>query len=264
MPDPGPAAAPLDAFFSLRGRTALVTGGAGGLGRAVAAAYLRCGARVAIADLREAELATAREELAALGEVTTHPCDVTQPASVAAAVDGAVSALGHLDVLFTAAGLARRSDADRLSVEEFDLVMDVNVKGTFLCAQAAGRHMIARGRGGKIITVGSVRGQQGHPLGYVAYGTSKGAVHLLTRQLATEWAKHRINVNCIAPSVLETPLADFILKTPEVRALFMARIPLGRAAAPEEAAGTAIFLAAPASDFITGQVLFFDGGSTAG
>jgi NAD(P)-dependent dehydrogenase (short-subunit alcohol dehydrogenase family) len=124
--------------------------------------------------------------------------------------------------------------------------------------------MIARGEGGKIITIGSVRGLQGHPLGYVAYGTSKGAVHLLTRQLATEWAKHRINVNCIAPSVLKTPLADFILKTPEVRDLFMSRIPLNRAAEPEEVSGSAIFLAAPASDFITGQILFFDGGSTAG
>lgn len=253
-----------ETLFSLRGKTAFVTGAAGGLGKAVAAAYLRSGASVAIADLRPAELESARAELSSLGQVSAHVCDVTQVDSVNAAVDGAIESLGKLDILFAAAGLARRKDADQLPVEEFELVMDVNVKGTWLCAQAVGRHLIARGEGGKIIMVGSVRGLQGHPLGYVAYGTSKGAVHLLTRQLATEWAKHKINVNCIAPSVLKTPLADFILKTPEVRDLFMSRIPLNRAAEPEEVSGSAIFLAAPASDFITGQILFFDGGSTAG
>jgi gluconate 5-dehydrogenase len=140
----------------------------------------------------------------------------------------------------------------------------VNVKGTFLATQAVGRHLIERQAPGKIITVGSVRGLMGHPLGYVAYGTSKGAVHLLTRQLATEWAKHRINVNCIAPSVVNTPLADFILKTPEVRGLFMPRIPMGRAAEPAELVGATIFLASAAADFITGQILFVDGGSVAG
>ena len=251
-------------LFSLCGKTAFVTGAAGGLGKAVAAAYLRSGASVAIADLREAELDAAKASLAELGDVSAHSCDVTNAGSVAAVVEEAVNCHGKIDILFAAAGLARRKDADQLPVEEFDLVMDVNVKGTWLSAQAVGRHMIARGEGGKIITVGSVRGLQGHPLGYVAYGTSKGAVHLLTRQLATEWAKHKINVNCIAPSVLNTPLADFILKTPEVRELFMSRIPLNRAAEPEEVSGSAIFLAAPASDFITGQILFFDGGSTAG
>jgi NAD(P)-dependent dehydrogenase (short-subunit alcohol dehydrogenase family) len=251
-------------LFSLHGKAALITGGAGGLGKAIAAAYLRAGARVAIADLRKPELEAARAELSALGEVSAHECDVTQVASVEAAVAGAIADLGKINILFAAAGMARRNSAVDLPVEEFDLVMDVNVKGTWLSAQAVGRHMIERGEGGKIVTIGSVRGLQGHPLGYVAYGTSKGAVHLLTRQLATEWAKHRINVNCIAPSVLKTPLADFILKTPEVRDLFMSRIPLNRAAEPEEVSGTAIFLAASASDFITGQILFFDGGSTAG
>jgi gluconate 5-dehydrogenase len=251
-------------LFSLRGRTAFVTGAAGGLGKAVAAAYLRSGANVAIADLRPRELEAAKAELSVLGSVSAHECDVTRGDSVGAAVDAALERFGKIDILFAAAGLARRRDAVELPVDEFDLVMDVNVKGTWLSAQAVGRHMIERGEGGKIITVGSVRGLQGHPLGYVAYGTSKGAVHLLTRQLATEWAKHKINVNCIAPSVLKTPLADFILKTPEVRDLFMSRIPLNRAAEPEEVSGSAIFLAAPASDFITGQILFFDGGSTAG
>ncbi|MGH7117725.1 MAG: SDR family NAD(P)-dependent oxidoreductase [Acetobacteraceae bacterium] len=251
-------------LFSLSGRVALVTGGAGGFGRAAAEGYLKAGAAVALADLDAAAVAAAAAALAPFGRVIALVCDVADSASVSAAVDAAIERLGQIDILLTAAGIARRIPASDLATDQFQLVMDVNVKGTFLTAQAVGRHLIARRAPGKIITVGSVRGLVGHPLGYVAYGTSKGAVHLLTRQLATEWAEHRINVNCIAPSVLKTPLADFILKTPEVRELFMSRIPMGRAAAPAELVGATIFLASAAADFITGQVLFVDGGSVAG
>jgi gluconate 5-dehydrogenase len=254
----------LTGFFSLEGKVAVVTGGAGGLGRAIATAYLQTGARVALLDLKEAELHAAASELASLGEVLPIAVDVTKATEVEAAIERAAGHFGKLDILVTAAGIARRKAAEDLPPEEFDFVMDVNVKGGLYCAQSVGRRMIAQGRGGRIITIGSVRGLVGHPLGYVAYGVSKGAVHLLTRQLATEWAKHGINVNCIAPSVLKTPLADFILKTPEVRDLFMSRIPFGRAAEPEELSGTAVFLASPAASFITGQVLFVDGGSVAG
>jgi gluconate 5-dehydrogenase len=254
----------LDHHFSLKGKVAIVTGAAGGLGKAVAAAYVAAGAKVVLADLREAELATAVGSFADRDSVASVAVDVTKPDQVEAAVASAVRHFGKVDILVTAAGLARRKSAEDLPPEELDLVMDVNLKGTWYCAQAAGRQMIAQGSGGRIITIGSVRGQVGHPLGYVAYGVSKGAVHLLTRQLATEWAKHAINVNCIAPSVLKTPLADYILNNPEVRSLFMSRIPLNRAADPEELGGTAIFLASPAASFITGQILFFDGGSVAG
>jgi NAD(P)-dependent dehydrogenase (short-subunit alcohol dehydrogenase family) len=119
-----------DRLFSLRGKAAFITGGAGGLGKAIAAAYLRSGAKVALADLRKAELKAAKAELSALGEVSTRECDVTQGASVEAAVRGAIADLGKIDILFAAAGLARRTDAVDLPVEEFDLVMDVNIKGT--------------------------------------------------------------------------------------------------------------------------------------
>jgi NAD(P)-dependent dehydrogenase (short-subunit alcohol dehydrogenase family) len=261
---PMPEGHALDQYFSLKGKVAFVTGAAGGLGSAVAAAYVAAGAQVVLADLRDAELEKAISAFPDRSNVMSVAVDVTKPDAVEDAVAVAVEHFGKVDILVTAAGLARRKSAEDLPPDEFDLVMDVNLKGTWYCAQAVGRRMIAQGSGGRIISIGSVRGQVGHPLGYVAYGVSKGAVHLLTRQLATEWAKHGINVNCIAPSVLKTPLADYILNNPDVRELFMSRIPLGRAAEPEELGGTAIFLASPAASFITGQILFFDGGSVAG
>jgi gluconate 5-dehydrogenase len=234
------------------------------LGGVIAEAYLAAGAKVAISDVDSTRIDPVVDRLGDSGTVIGAPCDVTDPASVQAALDRTRETLGPIDILVTAAGFARRTAAVDLDPAEFDRIMDINVKGTFLPAQAVARDMIAGGRGGKIITIGSVRGLVGHPLGYVSYGTSKGAVHLLTRQLATEWAPHGINVNCIAPSVLNTPLADFILKNPEVRELFMSRVPFGRPAEPEEFAGTAVYLASRASDFMTGQILFVDGGSTAG
>jgi gluconate 5-dehydrogenase len=252
------------AQFTLAGKAAFITGAGGVLGGAIAEAYLASGATVAISDIDTGRVAPAVDRLKDKGTVFGAPCDVTDPASVQDAVAKAQDALGPIDILVTAAGFARRTPAVDLDPAEFDRIMDINVKGTFLPAQVVARGMIARGTGGKIITIGSVRGLVGHPLGYVSYGTSKGAVHLLTRQLATEWAKHRINVNCIAPSVLNTPLADFILKNPDVRELFMSRVPFGRPAEAEEFVGTAIYLASKASDFMTGQILFVDGGATAG
>jgi gluconate 5-dehydrogenase len=124
--------------------------------------------------------------------------------------------------------------------------------------------MIARGKGGKIITVSSIRGLLGHPAGYSAYGTSKGAVHLLTKQLATEWAKYHINVNSIAPCIFWTPLTQQVLDDPELYKIFMQRIPWGRAADPQDFMGATVYLASAASDFVTGDILMVDGGSSAG
>jgi len=250
--------------FSLAGKVAFVTGSGGVIGSAIAEGYLSAGAAVAISDKDPAKVDAVVARLKGKGTVIGAPCDVTDAGSVEAAVEAIVEKLGRIDILCTAAGYAIRTPAIDLTAEEFDGIMAVNVKGTFLSAQAVARSMIAQGGGGKIVTIGSVRGLVGHPLGYVSYGTSKGAVHLLTRQLATEWAEHRINVNAIAPSVVLTPLVDYIMKNPEVRDLFMSRIPFNRPMQPAELVGTAIYLAAPASDFVTGQILFVDGGSTAG
>lgn len=250
--------------FSLKGKVALVTGSGGVIGATIAQGYLSAGASVAISDKDEAKVEAVVDRLGSDGDVIGAPCDVTDPASLERAVADVVDRFGKIDVLCTAAGLATRTPAADLSVEEYDGIMNVNVKGTFLAAQAVARTMIERGEGGKITTIGSVRGLVGHPLGYVSYGTSKGAVHMLTRQLATEWAEHGINVNAIAPSVVNTPIGAYILKDPAIRDLFMSRIPFNRSMEPDELVGTAIYLASKASNFVTGQVLFVDGGSTAG
>jgi NAD(P)-dependent dehydrogenase (short-subunit alcohol dehydrogenase family) len=250
--------------FSLKGKVALVTGSGGVIGAAIAEGYLAAGADIVISDQETEKVDAVVARLAREGNVIGVPADVTDPGSLEKAVATILERFGKIDILCTAAGVAIRTPAIDLSADEYDRVMAVNTKGTFLAAQAVARSMIARGAGGKIVTIGSVRGLVGHPLGYVSYGTSKGAVHLLTRQLATEWAEHRINVNAIAPSVVNTPIGEYILKDKAIRDLFMSRIPFKRAMQPEELVGTAVYLASPAADFVTGQIVFVDGGSTAG
>ncbi|MGB9903948.1 MAG: SDR family NAD(P)-dependent oxidoreductase, partial [Desulfotomaculales bacterium] len=190
-------------------------------------------------------------------------CDVTDPESVNRMVERTLAEFGRIDILVTAAGIAIRHPAEEMPIDDWQKVMDVNVKGTFLCCQAVGKVMIKQG-GGNIITVSSIRGLLGHPGGYSAYGTSKGAIHLLTRQLATEWAKYKIRVNSIAPCIFWTPLTEEVLNNKELYNIFMSRIPWGRAAEPEDFIGAAVYLASDASEMVTGHILYVDGGSNAG
>ena len=250
-------------LFDLSGRVAIVTGGSGGLGQAAAAGLAAYGASVVITARRVDALEDAAAEIRdAGGIVLPMSCDVTDEESVVAMVKRTTGELGGVDILLTAAGIARRAPAEEMGMEDWDLVMDTNVKGTFLCCKHAGKAMIERGAG-KVITVSSVRAILGHPLGYAAYGTSKGAINLLTRQLAVEWAKYKINVNSIAPCIFRTPLTEPVLSDPESAKIFLDRIPWGRAAEPEDFIGATVFLASAASDFVTGQVLYVDGGNVA-
>ncbi|MBI5441943.1 MAG: glucose 1-dehydrogenase [Deltaproteobacteria bacterium] len=252
-------------LFDLTGKTAVVTGGSGGLGRAVARGLAAYGADVVVTSRTLASLEETAEEVREAGrKALPISCDVADPASVEAMVDRTVRELGKIDILVTGAGIAYRQPAEEMAIAEWQKVMDVNVKGTFLCCQAVAKRMIERGQGGKIVTVSSIRGSQGHPAGYSAYGTSKGAIHLLTRQLACEWAKYKIRVNSIAPCIFWTPLTEPILKDPEMYKLFMTRIPIGRAAEPEDFIGAAVYLSSEASDMVTGHILYVDGGSVAG
>jgi len=252
-------------LFDLTDKVAIVTGGSGGFGRAAAIGLAVHGANVAVTSRTLSSLEETAAEIRKQGKkALTISCDVTDPKSVEQMVNQTVKEFGKVNILVTSAGIAMRSPAEDFPIEDWQKVMDTNVKGTFLCCQAAGRVMIKQGGGGKVITVSSIRGLLGHPGGYAAYGTSKGAVHLLTRQLATEWAKYKINVNSIAPCIFWTPLTAPILNDEKMYKIFMSRIPWGRAAEPEDFIGALVFLASEASEFITGDILYVDGGSTAG
>lgn len=255
----------LKRFFDLSGKVAIVTGGAGGFGKAVSIGLAVYGADLVVTSRTLSSLEETANDIKRLGrKALAVSCDVVDPGSVGSMVKQTLDEFGKIDILITSAGIAARAPAEDMPIEDWQKVMDVNVKGTFLCCQAVGKAMIKQGTGGKIITVSSIRGLLGHPGGYSAYGTSKGAVHLLTRQLATEWAKYKINVNSIAPCIFWTPLTAPILNDEKLYNIFMSRIPWGRAAEPEDFVGAAVFLSSGASEFVTGHILYVDGGSTAG
>jgi NAD(P)-dependent dehydrogenase (short-subunit alcohol dehydrogenase family) len=254
----------LKSLFDLTGKVAVVTGGSGGAGKAIAIGLALYGADVVVASRTLSTLEATAAEVEALGKkALSISCDVVDPESVDQMVSHSITEFGKIDILVTCAGIAQRHPAEEMPIDNWQQVMDVNVKGTFLCCQAVAREMIKRGQGGKIITIGSIRGLQGHPAGYSGYGTSKGAVHLLTKQLACEWAKHRIHVNCVAPCIFWTPLTEPILKDEKMYEIFMSRIPIGRAAEPEDLVGAAVYLASEASAMVTGHILYVDGGTSA-
>ena len=251
-------------LFDLRGKVAVVTGGSGGAGKAISIGLALYGADVVITSRTLSTLEETAGQFEKAGKKALPiSCDVADPNGVDQMVRRTMEQFGKIDILVTCAGIAQRHPAEEMPIADWQKVMDVNVKGTFLCCQAVAKEMIKGKRGGKIITIGSIRGLQGHPAGYSGYGTSKGAVHLLTKQLACEWAKYKIHVNCIAPCIFWTPLTEPILKDKKMYDIFMSRIPIGRAAEPEDLVGAAVYLASEASAMVTGHILYVDGGTSA-
>lgn len=251
-------------LFSLEGKVAIVTGGAGALGEAICAGLAAYGADVVVTGRTLETLQKAVEGIEKFGRKgLAITCDVTKEDQVESLVKRVKDEFGKIDILFTVAGIAKRHPAEDFPLEDYKLVMDINVIGTFLCCKHVGRVMKEQGYG-KIITISSVRDNNGHPGGYAAYGPSKAAVSLLTKQLATEWAKYNINVNSIAPAIFWTPLTQEVLEDENLKKIFLGRIPLGRAALPMDMVGAAVYLASNASDFITGHILYVDGGTIAG
>ncbi|MBI5069425.1 MAG: glucose 1-dehydrogenase [Deltaproteobacteria bacterium] len=252
MPDP----------FDLHGRTALVTGASRGLGLAMARGLARAGADLALTARRREDVEPVAAELRALGvRAVPLALEVRDRGSVQAAVAEAVSSLGAVDVLVNNAGVNVRKPVVELAEEEWDLVLDTNLKGYFLVAQAVAPHMLARGSG-KIVHISSILGAVGLP-GLAPYAAAKGGVVQLTKVMALEWARRGIQVNAIGPTYFETELTAPLRADPERNRFIVERTPMGRWGRPEELVGTLVWLASSASDFVTGQTIYVDGGWTA-
>lgn len=235
-------------MFRLDGDVAVVTGGASGIGRAVAAALAAAGAAVAVFDV------------AGAGD-DVHRVDVADEAQVEAAFAEVVARHGRLDILFNNAGIAIRQPTLELTLAEWNRVVAVNMTGVFLCARAAARHMLAGGRGGRIVNTASIMGLSGGGLyPNISYQATKGAVVNMTRALAVEWAGRGIRVNAIAPTWVRTPLTRGITEKPELVQRIEQMTPMGRLAEAEEMVGAVLFLASRASAMVTGHVLAVDGG----
>lgn len=249
-------------LFDLTGRLALVTGSSQGIGLALARGLADAGARVVLNGRDEAKLAKAAATLAEAGitaEIAAF--DVTEAAGAEAAVAALENRLGPLEILVNNAGMTRRFPATELPESVWREIMAVNLDGVFFMAQAAGKRMIARGHG-KIINIASVQSDLGRP-GTAAYSASKGAVRTLTRTLCAEWAKHGVQVNSLAPGYFATELTKALVDDPAFTAWLCQRTPAGRWGRVEELVGAAVFLAAPASDFVNGTMVYVDGGMTA-
>jgi NAD(P)-dependent dehydrogenase (short-subunit alcohol dehydrogenase family) len=245
-------------MFSLEGKKALITGGATGLGYAIAQGYVTLGVEVAIASRNEERGRGAAERL---GPRARHfPCDVGDAAAVERTVAAAHAHLGRIDILVNAAGVFLTGPAEDLTDADWHRVMHTNLNGTFFMCRAVGRLMIAQGSG-KIINFSSTDAYLGVP-NQPAYCASKGAVNQLTRVLAVDWIKHGINVNAIAPCDFDTPMIAPYLDTEEYRTWILDALPVGRVGQPPEIVGAAVYLASDAARMVVGHTLLVDGGRT--
>ena len=256
-------------LFDVTGRSALVTGATGAFGQAAAHGLARAGAHVTLAGGNKEKLAALERELRASGaQVTSIARRPETEEDAGAIVAEAVRTHDGLDIVVTASGMNKVGKITEQPVEEWQSVMDANVKSSWLICRAAGRLMIDQGRGGKIVLVSSTRARLGHPAGYAAYCPSKAAVDVLAKTLACEWGAHRITVNAIGPTVFRSNLTEWMYSDEDpgrsVREAMLARIPLGRLGEPDDFVGAVLFFSSPASDFCTGQTLYVDGGYTAG
>ena len=246
--------------FRLDGKTALVTGAGTGLGAAMALGLAEAGAAVAALGRRENLVAETARRIEAMGRsALAIGADVTNVDEVARAVEQTEEALGGIDVLINGAGVINADPSVDVSPEDFRFVVDVNLTGAFLCAQAAGRGMIARGAG-SIVNIGTFLGERGHRPARAAYNASKYGVVGLTKALAAEWGGRGVRVNCICPGVHRTPMLAPALADPEVEKGLNERTMLGRVGEPADIVGLAVFLASDASAYITGESIFEDGG----
>ncbi|MCR4443347.1 MAG: glucose 1-dehydrogenase [Peptococcaceae bacterium] len=251
-------------LFDLSGKKAVVIGGGGGIGRAIAAGLAGHGAEVGIASRNLANLEEAAAEIKAETgkDIKIFQVDSADEASVKALVKAALDEFGTIDILVNSQGYNLKSPALEFPMDEWDKLFKVNVKGFMICCQEFGRVMVEK-KSGKIINVSSVRGIRANAGGNSAYCASKGAVDMITRTLAAEWAPYNVKVNAIGPALIATKLTEKQMKEPGRTQNYLKNIPLGRLGETRDVVGAAVFLASEASDFVTGQIIYVDGGLTA-
>src|SRR6202045_4096850 len=260
-------------LFNLTGRGPIVTGGSIGLGRQIAEGLAETGANLVLCARKKERCQQAAEDLQQLGVRTLAlGCDVKDPADIQEVVNAAFSQFGRIDVLVNNAGISWGAPVEEMTLEDWNKVIETNLTGTFLCAQAVGKVMIRQGKGengagknsaGKIINIASVAGLGGAPaeLPAIGYHASKGGVISFTKDLACKWAAHNIQVNAIAPGWFPTHMSNRVLEHHEE--LFLSHIPLRRFGNEHDLKGAAVFLASAASNYVTGHVLVVDGGQSA-
>ncbi|MCI0387458.1 MAG: glucose 1-dehydrogenase [Acidobacteria bacterium] len=245
--------------FRLDGKVALVTGGGRGLGLGMALALAHSGADLAIAARTKAELENAAEMIRSIGgKAFVLPVDVSNVEAVQAMVRKTTDHFGRLDILVNAAAINLRKPADTFTTEDWDRLMAINLKGAFFTCQECVRVMKVQGKG-KIINIGSIVAEIAIP-NIILYAISKGGIRQMTQSLALEFAKDNINVNTIAPGRFWTKMTDAFFSVPELYESTVSVIPMGRPGTPSDLAGTTVFLASDASDYITGQTIVVDGG----
>lgn len=252
-----------DPLFSVANQVVLVSGGSRGIGKAIAEGFAARDAKVVVTGRDESTLAMAAAEIST-GAHSIQPmvCDVADPESINDLVDKVLAEHGHVDTLINVAGVNRRKPSEALTVEDYDFVMDINLKGAFMLSQRIGDSMLARGEGSQI-NIASLTSDR--PLKHVLpYAMSKAGIAQMTKALALEWGARGVRVNALAPGFILTDLTQKLWSDPTMQAWGKANTPQGRLGKPEDMVGTAVFLASPASSFMTGQVLYVDGGFTAG
>ena len=256
-------------LFDVRDKVAIITGASGSFGHACAVALGALGAKLLLAsgtaEEFEAVVNDVRDVGGKVASIVRRP-DTLEDAE--AILKAALDAYGRVDQLVVASGTNKAGFIESQSYEDWQRVMDANVRGPWLMAKAVGSYWIKEGIKGKVLLMSSTRGRHGNFSGYTAYCSSKGATDALTRVLATEWAKYGTTVNAIAPTTFRSKLTEWMWKDDDVgnatRTRTLSRIPLGRLGEAEDLVGMAIYLLSPASDFCTGQVMYVDGGFTAG
>ncbi len=254
----------MELCFAIKGQTAIVTGASSGLGVTFAKTLAERGVNLVIAARRYEKLVKVAENLSSKYGIKVIPVktDVTQEKQVIKTVKTAIEKLGSLEILVNNAGVASLSPSVDMSLEEWKKVIDVNLTGVFLCARTAAREMIKK-KYGKIVNIASIYGAVGDIFPAAPYYASKGAVINLTRAFAIEWAPYKINVNAIAPGFFPSEMTASIFQDEKAMKHILSRTPLGRTGEPLDLKAALIYLTSPASDYVTGQTIFADGGWTA-